>query len=290
MKKILLIVSSTLLLANTIIAQDEADKKFRFGLRISPTPTWLRSNEPKLVDGGGAKFGFGFGLQTEFRINSTASFVTGIGGDFLGGKQVYKNGQGYAISKDDQYVKSSQLKFGSDESAINNDMNNNGYKFYEIKSRSVKATYVTIPILLKLMTKDISGFKYFGVFGGNIAIQTKLRVTDEVSELIYDETVSPKAYKSSSSTITKTDMKLKGELVPVNVGLNVGLGAEYNLSGSTSMFFSINYLRGFINQYQGTSDIMVDNLLQNITLKNIPTKSKQSAFSDGIQINIGILF
>ena len=39
MKKILLIVSSTLLLANVIFAQDDADKKFRFGLRVSPTPT-----------------------------------------------------------------------------------------------------------------------------------------------------------------------------------------------------------------------------------------------------------
>ena len=150
MKKILLIVSSTLLLANTIIAQDDADKKFRFGLRVSPTPTWLRSGEPKLVEQGGAKFGFGFGLITEFRINSTASFVTGIGGDFLGGKQTYKNGQGYVLNKDGAYVDVSKSKYGSDQSSLDNFNTNNGYKFYAIKSRSVKATYVTIPILLKL--------------------------------------------------------------------------------------------------------------------------------------------
>lgn len=287
MKKILLIVSSTLLLANTIIAQDDADKKFRFGLRVSPTPTWLRSAEPKLIDGAGAKFGFGFGLQTEFRINSTASFVTGIGGDFLGGKQTYQNGQGYVLNKDGAYVKSSETKYGSDQSSLNNYNIDHGYKYYVLKSRKVKTSYVTIPILLKLMTKDISGFKYFGMFGGNIAIQTKFRATDEIMELTF-EPVTNQYIDGSTTTIT--DMKPSGDLIPFNVGLNVGLGAEYNLSGSTSIFFSINYLRGFINQYQGTSDVMVDKIKESVNNNVQPSKSSQSAFSDGVQLNLGILF
>ena len=288
MKKILLIVSSTLLLANsTFFAQDDADKKFRFGLRISPTPTWLRSTDTKLVEKGGTKFGFGFGLQTEFRINSTASFVTGIGGDFLGGKQTYKNGQGYVLDKDNQYVDSKDFDFSKGASAINSSNLNDGNKLYEIKSRSVKATYVTIPVLLKLMTKDISGFKYFGMFGGNIAIQTKFRVTDEITELKYDS--GSNSYVSNGSS-NITDMKPSGDLIPINIGLNVGIGAEYNLSGSTSFFVSLNYLRGFINQYQGTSDIMVDKITENVNKGTAPSKSKQSALSDGIQINIGVLF
>jgi len=286
MKKILLIVSSTLLLANTFVAQDDADKKFRFGLRISPTPTWLRSTDTKVVDKGSTKFGFGFGLQMEFRINSTASFVTGIGGDFLGGKQTYKNGQGYVLNKDNQYVDSKDFDFKKGAAEIYASTLTDGNKLYELKSRSVKATYVTIPVLLKLMTKDISGFKYFGMFGGNIAIQTKFRATDEINELKYDGSNS---YISNGSS-TITDMKPSGDLVPINVGLNVGLGAEYNLSGSTSFFLSINYLRGFINQYQGSSDIMVDKIAENVNKASAPAKSKQSALSDGIQINIGMLF
>lgn len=289
MKKILLIVSSTLLLANTFVAQDDADKKFRFGLRISPTPTWLRSTDTKVVEKGGTKFGFGFGLQTEFRINSTASFVTGIGGDFLGGKQTYKNGQGYVLNKDNQYVDSKDFDFTRGAAVIAASNLIDGNKLYELKSRTVKATYVTIPVLLKLMTKDISGFKYFGMFGGNIAIQTKFRATDEITELKYDAgSTTPSFISNGSSTIT--DMKPSGDLVPINVGLNVGLGAEYNLSGSTSFFLSINYLRGFINQYQGTSDIIVDKIAENVNKGTDPAKSKQSALSDGIQINIGMLF
>ncbi len=287
MKKILLIVSSTLLLANTFIAQDDADKKFRFGLRVSPTPTWLRSGEPKLMESAGAKFGFGFALQAEFRINSTASFVTGIGGDFLGGKQTYKNGQGYVLTNSGEYVKTTSAKYGSDQSSLDNFNTNSGYKFYALKSRKVKTSYVTIPILLKLMTKDISGFKYYGVFGGNIAIQTKFRTSDEITELTYDN--ANKIYVDGSTT-TISDMKQPGELVPFNIGLNVGLGAEYNLSGSTSIFFGISYLRGFINQYQGTSEVMVDKMKESINSGTTPARSKQSAFSDGVQLNLGILF
>lgn len=287
MKKILFIVSSTLLLANSFLAQDaDNDKKFRFGLRVSPTPTWLRSTETKLIGGAGAKFGFGFGLQTEFRINATASFVTGIGGDFLGGKQSYKNGQGYVLNKEGAYTDSKATDYNQGTTGLYNSTNN-GDKFYEIKSRSVKATYVTIPVLLKLMTKDISGLKYYGVFGGNIAIQTKFRATDEITVLNYN-TIN-NTYESGSTT-TITDMKPTGDLIPLNIGLNVGLGAEYNLSGSTSFFFSVHYLRGFINQYQGTSDIMVDKLKESINTGVIPSRSKQSAYSDGVQINVGILF
>lgn len=287
MKKILLLVSSTILLANSFYAaDDDADKKFRFGLRVSPTPTWLRSNDAKVIEKSGAKFGFGFGLQTEFRINSTASFVTGIGGDFLGGKQTFKNGQGYILTKDNAYTDSKNTTFGQSPTGLYNSTNN-GDQFYELKSRNVKATYVTIPVLLKLMTKDISGLKYFGMFGGNIAIQTKLRVTDEITELKYN--TSSNQYETAG-TSTITDMRPTGDLIPFNVGLNVGLGAEYNLSGSTSLFLSINYLRGFVNQYQPTSDIMVDKLKDNINTGTIPARSKQSAFSDGIQINVGVLF
>lgn len=298
MKKILLIVSSTLLLANSFMAQDsksDADKKVRFGLKITPTPTWLRSNQLNSVKKAGTKFGFGFGLQAEFRINSTASFLTGIGGDFLGGKQTFEKNQGYALDKENNFINFTDIKFGSDESSIENDMAKNGYTFYTLKSRTLKATYVTIPLLLKLMTKDISGIKYFGAFGINVAVQTKYRASDEVTSLKYDDitTSNPNGTKHyiDNTTSTINDLRPKGDLIPINVGLNAGIGAEYNLSGSTAVFLSINYLRGFINQYQNTSEHNVYDLKTTLnTNSKISSGAKQSAFVDGVQINIGILF
>ena len=90
MKKILLLVSSTVLLANSFLAQEsDDDKKFRLGLKVAGQPTWFSSNE-----GSAAKlntgFGFGFGLALEFRLSKTAYFVTGIGGDFENASIKYK--------------------------------------------------------------------------------------------------------------------------------------------------------------------------------------------------------
>jgi len=289
MKKIFSIATAALLIVNTVTAGDgDDDKKFRFGLKVTPAPAWLRSADTKSVDKNGIKFGFGFGLQTEFRITSTAHFVTGIGGDFLGGKQIYKNGQGYILTKDNAYTESEKTNFTNGPiTTYSNNLSGNNDKFYEIKTRSIKTTYITIPILLKLMTKDISGFKYYGVFGGDIAIQTKFKCTDELTELKFN---TANGLYETSGDVTVSDMRPTGDLIPFNVGLNVGLGFEYNLSGSTSLFVGFNYCRGFVNQYQPNSEIIVDQIKTNINAGTKPPASKQSAMADAVQINIGMLF
>ncbi len=288
MKKIFSLAIIALFITKAGFAEDgDKAKNVRFGLKVTPTPTWLRSNDTKSVDKAGMKFGFGFGLQLEFRMNRTASFVMGIGGDFLGGKQTYKNGQGYVLNSDNSYVESGNSIWTDTPTGAAATQTVTGYKYYELKSRTVKTSYITIPVLLKLMTNDIGGMKYFGMFGGNVAVQTKFRASEELTELNYNS--STKTYETGGTT-TLSDMKPAGDLIPVNVALNVGLGFEYNLSGSTSFFMSANYIRGFVNQYRSTSKIMVEKLKDNLNSAGRPSPAKQSAFSDGVQVNIGFLF
>src|ERR1700741_1477289 len=104
MKKILLLVSTTALLANSLFAQEsDDDKKFRLGLKVAAQPTWFSSKNSSATKLG-TSFGFGFGLVTEFRLSKTASFVTGIGGDFEGGSIKYKYDPTAASSYDIGYV------------------------------------------------------------------------------------------------------------------------------------------------------------------------------------------
>lgn len=285
MKKVFSIAVAALLITNVILAEDGDDRKVRFGLKVTPTPTWMRSGDEKLVESNGTKFGFGFGLQLEFKINSVAAFVTGIGGDFLGGKQIYKNGQGYVLNADKNYVESDKLTWGKSPAGMEVTRILDGQTFYKLESRTIKANYLTIPLLLKLMTKDISGFKYFGLFGGNLQYALTYKVTDELTEIKYASD-----YKTSGGPITLADMQPSGDYIPFNAGLNVGLGMEYNLSGSTSAFISFNYCRGFINQYKNNSKVIVEDMVNNLNSARTPSQAKQSAFSDGVQINIGMLF
>jgi len=184
MKKILLIVSSTLLLANTFVAQDTDDnKRFHLGLKVIAQPSWFKSNDnnaSKLSTG----FGYGFGLVTEFRLSNTAYFVTGIGGDFEKGSIKYKydpatttGNVGYSVG----YVLdgSGDLKTMKDNTNELDYVSTGEIQYNGIIERKIKTTHITVPILLKMMTKEISGFKYFGMFGGELGLRIKARAEDK---------------------------------------------------------------------------------------------------------------
>lgn len=289
MKKILLIVSSSLVLANSFLAQDaDDDKKFRLGLKVAGQPTWFSSNQSgtsKLSTG----FGFGFGLVTEFRLGKTASFVTGIGGDFENGSVKYKyepstttNNNNYSVG----YVMDNSGTLKELKDGVNqNDLLVDGDTYYDgIIERKIKTTHVTIPIALKMMTKEISGFKYFGVFGGEVGVRVKARATDKYT----------RSYSSTGigagSTNENVDIKKDGSLVPIRVGMNVGLGAEYRLSGSTSAFISINYFRSFTNLMRKDSKYMIYDT--NVDSNGTTTffRVKQGLLMNAIRINVGVLF
>ncbi|MDF2453743.1 MAG: hypothetical protein K0S26_3247 [Bacteroidota bacterium] len=244
MKKILLIVSSTLLLANSFLAQDtDDDKKFRLGLKVAAQPTWFSSKESS-ASKLGAGFGFGFGLVTEFRLSKTAQFVTGIGGDFESGSIKYKyeplSSSAYVVSYlTDNSGNLKEMKDGVNSADV---IQAGDVSYGGITERKIKTTHVTIPILLKMMTKEMGGFKYFGMFGGELGIRIKARANDR-----YTASGTSTGYTLNSGTNENLNINKDGSLIPLRVGMNVGLGAEYRLSGSTSVFLSINYFRSFTN-------------------------------------------
>lgn len=286
MKKILLIVSSTLMLANSFLAQDsDDDKKFRLGLKVAAQPTWFSSKESsasKLSTG----FGFGFGLVTEFRLSKTAQFVTGIGGDFEGGSIRYRyeptSSSPYAVGYlMDNSGNLKELKDGTDGNAIMVD----GDTYYlGITERKIKTTHVTIPVALKMMTKEIGGFKYFGMFGGEIGIRVKSRATDKYT---FSSTNNGFTFGGTNSNV---NINKDGSLIPIRVGMNVGLGAEYRLSGSTSAFISVNYFRSFTNLMKKDSKYMIYD--SNTDSNNAVTffRVKQGLFMNAIRINVGVMF
>src|SRR5687767_6329753 len=106
MKKSLIILSGLFLMSLASLAQtttptetpkqQEFDKKFRFGVRATPQPSWLKSDNTG-SEGDGAVFGFGFGLILEFKLSDIIRFQTGIGGDFEGGHIKYRNDKDFVV-------------------------------------------------------------------------------------------------------------------------------------------------------------------------------------------------
>ena len=287
MKKILLLVSSTVLLANSFLAQEDGDfdKKFRMGLRVAAQPTWFSSNvvtTTKLNTG----FGFGFGLVTEFKLSNIVHFGTGIGGDFESGSIKYKYDPLAASPYEVSYVLDNNGEMKELRDGVKNtDLVSTGDVMYTgVYERKIKTTHVTIPLTFKMMTKEITGFRYFGVFGADLGIRVKARAEDKYTSS-YSLTGTTTGGKNTNVNINKD-----GSLIPIRVGLNVGAGAEYRISGSTSLFLSINYFRSFTNLMRGESKYMAYDSNTYSQGEMTFFKVKQGLLMNAIRINVGILF
>lgn len=264
--------------------ENEFDKKFRFGIRISPQPTWIKSKD-KTTSGGGMNFGFGFGLITEFNLSNIVHLYTGIGGDFENGTITYKNDPvnkysvTYFTDKDQTLI---ELSNGMDTASLYNPTN---VGYGGILKRKIKTTYVTIPVTLKMMTQEYSGFRYFAQFGVDLGIRTKVKADDDYSIVI-------KKGVPTSLTGTNTDLDIKKDasLLPIRIGLNVGLGTEYRIAGTTSLMFSINYFSSFTNLMRSTSKYTVTDYSVDSSGKLQFSFLKQNLIQNALRIHIGILF
>jgi hypothetical protein len=103
-----------------------------------------------------------------------------------------------------------------------------------------KNQYVQVPIGLKMKTNDFSGFNIYGLFG----------VTAEYcfrAKFDYDFNVAGVSVSDENVDAKGDDYDLVRDL---RLGLNIGLGTEYNIAGSTSLFFGLTYNNGIIGAFK----------------------------------------
>ena len=278
MKKLLYTFIAISFTSAAMFAQDDS-KSVRFGVFGRATPTWYSMPTNNNYSKGGAIFGAGFGLNLEFRITDVVSFQTGVGGDFDGGKISYAFNltgftpgnayyTGYVLDKTPALV---EIKDKNPS-----DFSSNQYSSHFLTSRQIHTTYVTVPLILKMKTKEISGFKYFVDFGANVGVLVGAKADDNTTDGL-----NVTAYKS---------LNMYKDCNPVRVGLNVGGGAEYRLSGSTSIFLSVNYVNSFISAVKSTSIYNATAIDYSHYSSGTFTYASQSFKTNGIQINVGLLF
>lgn len=291
MKKLLFSLITVSFISTSLLAQDPIANiaKVRFGLRISPQPTWFSSGD-KNATPAGAKFGFGFGLNLEFRLSDVAALQTGIGGDFEGGKYTFRNDPAnnyqvmYLMNESNELIDPN----GSTDGVKNKEYKSN--TAFILKGRTVKTSYVTVPLILKLSTKEYNGFKYFGMFGGEIGVRLKATAEDSYhgsGKFSYYNADTMFVFKSSPGIESQSSIDVTKDFSLIRLNFNAGLGAEYRIAGSTSIFVNINYFRCLTNQTRKESNFAF--------YKTEPSSGKstyiqQALKASGIRINVGILF
>ncbi len=200
--------------APSLMAQDNAG--VRFGLKLSPNLSMLRS-ETKEIKASGNKFGYTFGLMTEFPIGNSGNyrFATGLSLNNVGG----------TTSTDTTYMKVP------------------GQTVQQVRAleRTYKLQYIELPLTVKLMTNEIGYMRYFAQVGFSAGFNIDAKA-DLVQAVVFQNAPTlVKDFEELENENVKDDINL------FRVGLVVGAGAEYNFSGNTSLLFGITYNNGFTN-------------------------------------------
>jgi len=180
----------------------------KFQLGLQLSPNLSWMNpDSEGVDGEGSKIGFGYGIIADFNIADNYAISTGISLLNIGGKLSYPDIQSPNL-----------IPIGGRTEA------------------DIRLKYVQIPFTLKLKTNQIGYMKYFGQFGLGLGINYDAEADTDFN--------SPSII---GSTFTRNDADFGDEINLFRGSLIVGLGAEYNISGNTSIMLGLTFDNGFTN-------------------------------------------
>jgi len=214
-------------------SQEEPVSVVRFGLCATPNIGWIKP-DTKDYSAEGSRFGFSYGIMGEFQIINNYLLSTGFNIKTTGGilKYPYQTG-------------------------INN-IPTDG-----ILERQYSLKYIEIPFAIKMKTRQIGYFSYFGKFGLSTSFNIKAKADDN--------------FTSADLTIVVSDNEdIEPDISFLRESLLIGAGLEYSLGGTTSLVFGLIYNNGF-------TDIL--------TSKNkIDNSINENATSSYIEFNFGVLF
>ena len=111
--------------------------------------------------------------------------------------------------------------------------------------------YIEIPLSMKLRTNQIGYMTYFGQFGlqGGIAIRSRADI-DALDDQL---------------DVAKADFGK--DITPANLGLLLGAGLEYELSGNTALMASLQFVNGFIDVTDNPKDFKKKSTLNHFRLQ-----------------------
>jgi hypothetical protein len=132
--------------AQTALGQDQ---KFHFGLKIIPSMAWIKP-DLKSVEREGRNLGFGYGVQTEFKLQENYVISSGVQVNYRGGSLKHE------FKVDSISTASSTIDY--------------------------RMQYIEIPVTLKMMTNEIHKIRYYGQFGFSPGFNIRSKTDPALSE------------------------------------------------------------------------------------------------------------
>ena len=264
---------------------EKEPKKVRFGLKGFSSIGWLSPENELSLTRGKIGIGFGWGLNTELYINNTTSFRTGFSlSTYSGGLNYNDNAK---TLNEETYKNTYYVVDGGEFQAWENDSVVPNGEMFKLNSRKFNLRYLNIPLILKLKTKEIGYMTYFGEFGGFLGFKTKASSEDTQINVTLD-TLSNKYVTQGNPSVPTNDFNVNDFSQPIRAGLCLGAGAEYNFSGSTAIFFQLNW-NYFMTSMLKKQD--KDNYLRSFNSDNGKFETVNSKSIPGsFHLTVGILF
>jgi len=256
-------------------------KNFRFGGTILPSLNWYKPDNLKKFNKNGTVANFGILINGEYSFGSNFAVGFGLGLGSAGGKIDFngpKNDTVHYYYNDDNGMLAVEDTAGL----------KGKWEHFRLNDRKYKASYYMIPISLKMRTNEIGYMRYFFEPRLNIGIRKKVRADDNVQAITTTTATPTNSMGTLSSHDPQEDLDITKDMGFMRLSVTLSAGAEYALSGSTALVFSIGYDYGLSNSVQKTSEFLLRTpyASNSTTPKAVDQKFTQS----GLVMTVGILF
>lgn len=204
MKTKLLIISALIFLSASVSAQY---KEYVFGLKMGPSWNWMSSGNQSAVNNQ-TLVSFNYGLFCERYLTEKFAISSGLTMNHVRGDY-------------DFYAKRSTLDGVMPEYDVN-------------VTRSLKATYLCIPVLFKAKIVEIGDFDCFVMGGLDFGLRLKAKAKDDYLIGVYHHHDQDYA-------------NVKKEFKQLHSSFDLGLGTEYQIRKSVKVFGQFVYNRAITN-------------------------------------------
>lgn len=170
---------------------------------------------------------FMVGMMLDWNFSKNVGLTTGLEFEFDNFKTLYNNA--YYFRYNDKEILREKDGASSDDA------------YFMFESRKHKSIYLTIPVMLKFQTNYIGYLRYFGRFGVRNSALLMTRVDNEGFD------ADALGVVSLGSTLSGMRNKSLMSFYRGSVGLSGG--AEYNITGSTTLVAEIGYFYGFSEMF-----------------------------------------
>ena len=239
----------TLLCLFTMIEMNAQD--VRFGFQISPSYSWLLSNDKEITAEGG-NFGLKLAVLGEYYFRDNYAITGGLGFAFNSGGTLQHKQGGDFLSKSEL----SDAKF--------HDLSDGVMIDYNIQ-------FVELPIGLKMRSNEFGYMRYFAeipIFTLGFKTQARGDITNNLSGNTEKENIGP-------------DVNF------LNLSWGLGAGAEYNVNDNTTIVMGLYYQHGF---FDITDDDAQKITKDNMGVEISRTAEDSKGTIGSLTLRVGVIF